>query len=115
MINRGPGDCVDAVDTIELEPLRQNVYEEGDLHPEATHKEFLSVRRERLAEKAAQPDDFDQAVRALPAALPARKRKPRAPLSPQSVVSENSRSPAISRSCGKNSSASGDTSPARRK
>ena len=24
----------------------QNVYEEGELTPEATHKEFLSVRRE---------------------------------------------------------------------
>ena len=24
----------------------QNIYEEGELHPEATHKEFLSVRRE---------------------------------------------------------------------
>ncbi|MBK8639614.1 MAG: virulence RhuM family protein [Chromatiaceae bacterium] len=123
----------------------QNIYEEGELHPEATHKEFLSVRREgkrdvqrtldfynldaiipmrmgdwvakldgflrlnereilthggriaheeavghatqeydafhreRLAEKAARPDDFDEAVRALPAAKPARKKKRRAP------------------------------------
>ena len=119
----------------------QNIYEEGELHPEATHKEFLSVRREgkrdvqrtldfynldasistrmddwvakldgflrlnerdilthagrlthdeavghatqeydafhseRLAEKAAQPDDFDKVVRALAPATPTRRKK----------------------------------------
>jgi len=38
-------------------------------------QEYDAFHRERLAEKAAQPDDFDQAVRALPAAKPARKKR----------------------------------------
>ena len=37
--------------------------------------EYDAFHRERLADKAAQPDDFDKAVRELPAAKPARKKK----------------------------------------
>jgi len=42
-------------------------------------QEYDAFHRERLAEKAAQPDDFDQAVRVLPAAKPARKKQQGAP------------------------------------
>lgn len=42
-------------------------------------QEYDAFRRERLAERAAQPDDFDKAVRALPAAKPARRKKRGAP------------------------------------
>ena len=42
-------------------------------------QEYDAFHRERLAGKATQPDDFDQAVRALPAAKPARKKKRGAP------------------------------------
>jgi len=38
-------------------------------------QQYDAFHREGLAEKAAQPDDFDKAVRALPAAKPARKKK----------------------------------------
>jgi len=38
-------------------------------------QEYDAFHRERLAEKAEHPDDFDKAVRALPAAKPARKKK----------------------------------------
>ncbi len=38
-------------------------------------QEYDAFHRERLAEQAAQPDDFDQAMRALPAAKPASKKK----------------------------------------
>ncbi len=38
-------------------------------------EEYDAFHRERLAEQAAQPDDFDQAIRALPAAKPAGKKK----------------------------------------
>ncbi len=38
-------------------------------------EEYDAFHRERLAEQAAQPDDFDQAIRALPAAKPASKKK----------------------------------------
>ncbi|PKO83947.1 MAG: hydroxyacid dehydrogenase [Betaproteobacteria bacterium HGW-Betaproteobacteria-11] len=42
-------------------------------------QEYDAFHRERLAAKAARPDDFDKAVRALPAAKPARKKKPGQP------------------------------------
>ena len=38
-------------------------------------QEYDAFHRERLAEKTAQPDDFDKAVRALPAAKHAGKKK----------------------------------------
>ena len=38
-------------------------------------QEYDAFHRERLAGKAAQPDDFDKAIRALPATKPARKKK----------------------------------------
>ncbi len=42
-------------------------------------EEYGAFHRERLTEQAAQPDDFDQAIRALPAAKPAGKKKRGAP------------------------------------
>ncbi|MEP7012315.1 MAG: virulence RhuM family protein [Acidobacteriota bacterium] len=42
-------------------------------------EEYEAFHRERLAEKAAQSDDFDQVIRALPAAKPTRKKKRGAP------------------------------------
>ena len=42
-------------------------------------QQYDAFHREGLAEKAAQPDDFDKAVRALPAAKPARTKKRGAP------------------------------------
>ncbi len=71
----------------------RNVFWEGDLRCEATVQSFLTVRPEgtrqvsrqlvhdnldaiiSAADKAAQPNDFDQAIRALPAAKPAGKKK----------------------------------------
>jgi len=38
-------------------------------------QEYDAFHSERLAEKAAQPDDFDKAVRALPATKPTPKKK----------------------------------------
>jgi hypothetical protein len=41
--------------------------------------EYDAFHRERLAEKAAQPDDFDQTMRALPKAKPPGKKKRKTP------------------------------------
>ena len=77
----------------------RNIYAEGELVPEATHKEFLSVRREvehsrdfynldshaqqhydtfhqkRLVEQSFRPDDFDKALPQLLTSKPRRKKK----------------------------------------
>ncbi|MEI6260367.1 MAG: hypothetical protein WCR46_10725 [Deltaproteobacteria bacterium] len=81
----------------------RNIYAEGELVHEATHKEFLSVRREglreversrdfynldshaqqhydtfhqqRLVEQSFQPDDFDKAIPQLLTSKPRRKKK----------------------------------------
>jgi len=42
-------------------------------------QEYDAFHRKRLDATAAQPDDYDQAVRALPAAKPPRKKKRGAP------------------------------------
>ena len=44
----------------------QNIYEEGELRLSATHKEFLSVRRERIRQADAAGGEFEKAVRQLP-------------------------------------------------
>ena len=49
-------------------------------HEEAIDRatlEYDAFHRERLSERAAQPDDFDQAIRALPAAKDGRKKRRR--------------------------------------
>jgi len=61
----------------EMHPQADSHFKDGYQLAAAGHaaQEYDAFHRERLAEKAAQPDDFDQAVRALPAAKPARKKK----------------------------------------
>ena len=50
----------------------RSTHEEAVGHATREYDEF---HRERLAARAAQPDDFDKAVRALPAAKSVRKKE----------------------------------------